>query len=81
MKSTCRLCGTEWGGLRTEHCTECCQTFNSATAGDMHRTGEHHLSTGPNRRRCRTEAEMLDMGMTRNALGRWISSARPTEEW
>ena len=82
MKATCH-CGAEWGGMRTSHCTVCHETFNSDSAGDMHRTGDPALSTGPKRRRCRTEAEMLDLGMARNSLGRWITSPRPTtdEEW
>lgn len=75
MKATCH-CGAEWGGFRTSHCTACHQTFNSDAAGDKHRVGEHHLSTGPNRRRCRTEAEMLDLGMSRNERGHWITKAR-----
>lgn len=76
--ATCH-CGAEWGGMRTSHCTVCHQTFNSDSAGDMHRVGEHHLSTGPKRRRCLTIEEMLDRGMVLNSRGRWVTSPRPTE--
>ncbi|MDT9694142.1 hypothetical protein Q5762_38595, partial [Streptomyces sp. P9(2023)] len=41
--------------------------------GDMHRTGKHGQITGPARRRCLTEAEMLDRGMTRNRSGQWTT--------
>lgn len=39
-------CGKEWTGLRREHCPACHETFNSTSAGDLHRRGEH----GPDRR-------------------------------
>ncbi|MGO4984986.1 hypothetical protein, partial [Collinsella sp. Sow4_E3] len=49
------------------------ETFTSTTSGDMHRTGKHGQITGPARRRCLTEAEMLDQGMTRNRSGQWTT--------
>lgn len=66
---------------KQEHCPVrgCHQTFTGATAGDMHRTGKHHVSLGPDRRRCLTEAEMLAKGMARNGRGIWMSSARDEE--
>lgn len=72
---SCR-CGTTWTGHRIEHCPSCCQTFTGTSAGDMHRTGEHHISVGPDRRRCLTEAEMLEKGMAKNGRGHWMT--RPT---
>lgn len=70
----CR-CGAAWSGHRIEHCTACHETFTGTTSGDMHRTGKHHLSTGPDRRRCLTVDEMLVKGMTRNARGHWTTGA------
>lgn len=71
--ATCR-CGAEFGG-KIEHCTvsSCHQSFTGTTAGDMHRVGDHALSTGPNRRRCLSETEMLAKGMAQNARGIWMS--------
>lgn len=76
MRTTCRACGTSWTGLRIEHCDECHETFTGTTSGDMHRTGKHHLSSGPDRRRCLTRDEMRDKGMARNARGQWTTGAR-----
>jgi hypothetical protein len=58
-------CGARWGGQRTEHCCTpgCHQTFSSTSAGDMHRTGDHAVTSGPTRRRCLTVGEMLEKGM------------------
>jgi len=62
MVTTCR-CGARWSGHKLEHCTECHKTFTSTRAGDMHRTGDHAVSVGPNRRRCLTTEEMLAKGL------------------
>jgi hypothetical protein len=56
---------------RAEHCTVCHETFTGSEAGDWHRTGAHGVTTGPERRRCLTVAEMLALGMTRTAAGLW----------
>ena len=55
MKTTCQTCGKTWGGYRTEHCTECHQTFSSNTSGDAHRRGEF-----PRGRYCTTEGLVHD---------------------
>ena len=65
--------------MRMEHCVECHQTFSGTTAGDKHRTGKHHLSTGPDRRRCLSTDEMAEKGMTQNARGVWGSGG--TSPW
>lgn len=66
-------CGTSWSGMKIEHCPECHQTFTGTSAGDKHRTGDHAVSTGPDRRRCRTVEEMLEVWMTQNRRGVWTS--------
>lgn len=40
-------CGEVWTGLRRQHCPSCHLTFNSTSAGDMHRVGRHGID-----RRC-----------------------------
>lgn len=67
---TCAGCPAPHG--KQEHCCACCQTFSGTTAGDMHRVGKHHISTGPDRRRCLSVDEMLAKGMTQNAHGVWL---------
>lgn len=52
-------------------CQSCKQYFNSNTAFDKHRTGEH----GRNRR-CRTVEEMTALGMLLNNAGFWITEKR-----
>ena len=47
-----------------EHCCPCGETFSGTTAGDLHRTGDHAVSVGPDRRRCLSVDEMLEKGMT-----------------
>lgn len=59
-----------------EHCTRCCQTFTGQSAGDLHRTGDHAVSVGPNRRRCLTVEEMEERGMARNGRGHWMTRER-----
>lgn len=58
----------------------CHQTFTGASAGDMHRTGDHAVNEGPNRRRCLTSAEMREKGMRRNERGIW-TTGKATEAW
>ena len=72
--SYCDRHGVRWTGTRAEHCESCGETFSGTTAGDMHRTGDHAISHGPNRRRCLTADEMLAKGMTfiTNSHGTWI---------
>lgn len=59
---------------RQELC-DCGQIFSGTYSGDMHRVGLHHVSIGPDRRRCLTVAEMLDKGMTQDSGGVWRSPA------
>ena len=70
MKSICR-CGKTWAGMKAEHCAACHETFTGTYAGDLHRVGKHAVSSGPDRRRCMTEDEMLARGMTKNAKDMW----------
>jgi hypothetical protein len=71
--TTCAKCNAHWTGLRIEHCTVCHQTFTGATAGDMHRTGDHSVFEGDDRRRCLTAVEMREKGMVRNDRGIWTT--------
>ena len=72
--SYCDRHGARWSGWSAQHCCSCGETFSGTTAGDMHRTGDHAISHGPNRRRCLTPDEMLAKGMTfiTNSHGTWI---------
>ena len=74
MQAACQTCTATYNG-RMEHCPVCRETFTAAAAGDKHRRGEPGVKTGPNRRRCLTETEMLDKGMIRDERGRWKSTA------
>jgi len=69
--TSCDRHNAHWTGHRTEHCCSCGMTFTGTTAGDKHRTGDHAVFVGPNRRRCLTADEMLAKGMdyTVNAHG------------
>lgn len=62
--------------MAVETCGACRESFTSTTSGDMHRTGKHHIFTGPERRRCLTTPEMEEQGMTRNQRGHWMSPGR-----
>lgn len=73
MTTTCTACGKSWGGLRAEHCTVCHETFSGTTAGDRHRTGDHAVFVGPDRRRCLTADEMRDKGLEQNTKGIWTN--------
>lgn len=48
-------------------CRGCGEHFNSPTAFDLHRVGR------PEVRRCLSNNEMVEVGMTRNAGGFWVS--------
>lgn len=58
-------------GTKGGHCKTCHQSFGGDQAFDRHRTGKHGVSTGPDRRRCRTISEMLELGMVLNKWGAW----------
>ena len=51
-------------------CSGCKRYFNSNTAFDMHRTGQHGVD-----RRCMTTAEMEAIGMVLRPDDFWIGSA------
>ena len=55
-------------GAARNQCGGCREYFNSNTAFEMHRTGEHGVD-----RRCMTVEEMKGKGMDVNAAGFWIS--------
>ena len=78
MTTTCK-CGATWSGHRIEHCTACHETFTGTTSGDRHRTGEHHIDAGPNRRRCLSRDEMTTKGLVLNARGQWSNGG--TSPW
>lgn len=78
MTTTC-FCGAAWSGYRIEHCTECHETFTGTTSGDKHRTGDHAIMWGPERRRCLTPDEMRKRGMEQNARGQWTNGG--TSPW
>lgn len=79
MSHTCHTCGRT-DGNRTQHCVSCHQSFNSTTAGDMHRVGDHGTRQGPNRRRCLTPDEMRHNGMTQNPQGVWMTARKPSQQ-
>jgi hypothetical protein len=54
-------------GSSRNQCAGCNVYFNSVTAFDKHRTGQHGVN-----RRCRTEEEMRSIGMSINKAGFWI---------
>lgn len=43
--TVCIRCQKQWGGLKTAHCTVCCETFSVSSAADKHRTGSHANDT------------------------------------
>jgi hypothetical protein len=84
MEATCEATGCTF--VRTtaapQHCKAtdaengpCHQTFTGTTSGNMHRVGEHGVTTGPERRRCLTPAEMVERGMKRDDRGYWTTGA------
>jgi len=62
-------------GARNQ-CQGCKQYFNSNTAFEMHRTGEHGVN-----RRCRTPEEMTALGMLINHAGFWITEKRNADNF
>ena len=60
--------------LKGDHCScsACGEYFNSTRAFDKHRTGPYGFGT----RRCRSIAEMLGLGMAKNARGLWVTALR-----
>ncbi|MDP9820495.1 FDXHR family putative zinc-binding protein [Nocardioides massiliensis] len=64
MVTSCQTCGDTWTGTRLEHCVAGChRTFSGSTAGDLHRTGDFNIRSGPDRRRCRTDEELAEKGL------------------
>jgi hypothetical protein len=61
-------------GESRNQCQGCKVYFNSNSAFTKHRTGTH----GKNRR-CRTEQEMLSLGMAVNADGFWVTELMPVD--
>jgi hypothetical protein len=57
-------------------CAACGECFNSTSTFDRHRAGD--FST-PTSRRCRTPAELILRGWSRNARGFWIERAMRRE--
>jgi hypothetical protein len=60
-------------GDRNE-CPTCGELFNSTSAFDRHRTGPFGEKGQPAARRCRSVAEMQQLGMVKNSAGFWIRS-------
>lgn len=78
---TCR-CGAAWTGSKIEHCSAagCHQSFSCTRAGDMHRVGDHAVTTGPDRRRCLSVEEMTARGMAQNSHGAWMTPSSEVRE-
>ena len=55
-------------GAARNQCGRCKEYFNSNSAFEMHRTGEHGVD-----RRCMTVEEMRGRGMDVNDAGFWIT--------
>lgn len=69
-------------------CRACGETFKSVAGFDKHRTGSYGeaiyaegdvkrknpIGQGPSTRRCMTVAEMVSIGMSKNAQGWWITT-------
>lgn len=51
-------------------CNSCGKDFNSMSAFDLHRVGQHGIN-----RRCLTTEEMQAIGMVKNKYGRWCIKA------
>lgn len=71
MSSCTQECSRLKLTTRRNHCSTCHEFFNSNSAFDMHRTGSFDNSQDP--RRCRTQAEMLEIGMDVNQDGYWVT--------
>ena len=68
---TCTCNG--FGGLRTEHCTVCHETFTGTSSGDKHRVGDFNPGDKNYPRRCLSADEMRAKGMEQNARGQWTN--------
>lgn len=55
-------------GESRNQCGRCREYFNSNSAFELHRTGEHGVN-----RRCMTVEEMRGRGMDVNAAGFWVT--------
>jgi hypothetical protein len=55
-------------GSSRNQCGSCRQYFNSNSAFELHRHGQHGVD-----RRCMTADEMTGRGMAVNAAGYWVS--------
>ena len=56
-------------GSRTCQCCECGLFFTAISAFDAHRVGS------PERRKCRTQKKMVDLGMNTNEHGVWSAGS------
>lgn len=75
MTWTCRTCEKSIVGHKPEHCPECHETFGGTRAGDLHRAGQHGVTSGPDRRRCLTPAQLEAKGLVQNSKGYWVQRA------
>jgi hypothetical protein len=57
-------------------CPACREYFASTAAFDRHRTGDFRSD-----RRCRSGAEMVELGMARARTGHWMTRPRPLQRW
>lgn len=64
-------CGKTVFGQSTQHCTVCHESFRSTDAGDQHRIGSFDEADTTNPRRCRTSAELEELGFQLDDYGRW----------
>jgi hypothetical protein len=65
-------------------CDNCGQDFASVTAYEKHRVGVHAYEASadrPDGRRCRTEPELIELGMTRDSRSRWRLPTRGKPPW
>ena len=76
---SCPICHRSWTTLKMEHCRVCHETFSGTGAGDRHRTGKHEVFEGPERRRCRSAEEMVEVGLAQKRNGVW-GYASPDEK-
>lgn len=71
-----RGCRTIKPGTKIEHCTSCHMSFTSTKSGDMHRVGSYEDGS----RRCRTNQELVELGMNLNQHGYWSCGGRGRSE-
>ena len=60
-------------------CPSCGELFNSTAAFDKHRTGKFGKFIEQDGRRCRTVAEMTQVGMEKNTAEFWCTSLKPED--